>query len=65
MAKVYQPRESPQFYNAFSQDDQVLVEEFIQGREFSIGLATLNEHLEVLPATEIISKTDFFDFKAK
>lgn len=50
---------------AFNEDDQVLVEEFIKGREFSIGIARLNGHLKVLPATEIISSKEFFDYEAK
>lgn len=50
---------------AFKEDDQVLIEEFIKGREFSIGIARLNGHLKVLPATEIISSKEFFDYEAK
>jgi len=50
---------------AFHEDDQVLVEEFIKGREFSIGVARLKGHITVLPATEIISSKDFFDYEAK
>ncbi len=50
---------------AFKEDSQILVEEFIKGREFSIGLAKLKGQLVVLPATEIISSKDFFDYEAK
>jgi len=50
---------------AFHEDSQVLVEEFIKGREYSIGVARLNGHITVLPATEIISSKDFFDYEAK
>ncbi len=50
---------------AFNEDDQVLVEEFIHGREFSIGVARLHGKITVLPATEIISSKDFFDYEAK
>jgi len=50
---------------AFDEGDQVLVEEFIKGREFSIGVARLHGNLKVLPATEIISSKDFFDYEAK
>lgn len=50
---------------AFNEDTQILVEEFIAGREFSIGLAKINGELIVLPATEIITSKDFFDYEAK
>lgn len=50
---------------AFKEDDQILVEEFIKGREFSIGVASINGKLQVLPATEIISSKEFFDYEAK
>jgi D-alanine-D-alanine ligase len=50
---------------AFHEDSQILIEEFIKGREFSIGIARLNGKITVLPATEIISSKDFFDYEAK
>ena len=53
------------FDRAFKEDDQILVEEFIKGREFSIGIARLHGKIKVLPATEIISSKEFFDYEAK
>jgi D-alanine-D-alanine ligase len=53
------------FERAFKEDHQILVEEFIKGREFSIGIARLDGHITVLPATEIISTKEFFDYEAK
>jgi D-alanine-D-alanine ligase len=50
---------------AFAEDEQVLVEEFIKGREFSIGIVSLKGETKVLPVTEIISSKDFFDYEAK
>ncbi len=50
---------------AFAEDTQVLVEEFIQGREFTIGVYKGQDGIKVLPATEIISSKEFFDFEAK
>ena len=50
---------------AFHEDSQVLIEEFIKGREFSIGIARLNGKVTVLPATEILTTKDFFDYEAK
>ena len=50
---------------AFNEDDQVLVEEFIGGREFTIGVFKSKGTIIALPITEIISKNEFFDFEAK
>jgi D-alanine-D-alanine ligase len=50
---------------AFAEDSQVLVEEFVSGREFSIGMYKVNGEIHILPATEIISSKEFFDFEAK
>lgn len=50
---------------AFKEDDQVLIEEFITGREFTIGVFRSRGNIIALPITEIISKNEFFDFEAK
>jgi D-alanine-D-alanine ligase len=50
---------------AFAEDDQILVEEFIKGREFTVGLYKTKNQVKVLPITEIISSKEFFDFEAK
>ena len=50
---------------AFKEDDQVLVEEFIEGREFTIGVFRKKSEIIPLPITEVISKKDFFDYEAK
>ena len=66
MSKVHNVADLPDaLKRAFHEDDQVLVEEFIQGREFSRGVARLQGKIVVLPATEIISKKEFFDYEAK
>lgn len=45
---------------------QVIVEEFVTGREFSQGIFTNSRgELIVLPATEIKTSREFFDFEAK
>ena len=50
---------------AFREDNEVLIEEFIDGTEISCGLFTANGKLMVLPLTEIVSKNEFFDYEAK
>lgn len=50
---------------AFKEDDQVLVEEMIQGREFTIGVYRKGNEVITLPITEVISENYFFDFEAK
>ncbi|WP_129714682.1 D-alanine--D-alanine ligase [Pedobacter sp. SYP-B3415] len=50
---------------AFKEDSQVLVEEFVSGREFSVGVFRSGGVIRVLPATEVIPANEFFDFEAK
>jgi D-alanine-D-alanine ligase len=50
---------------AFNEDNQVLVEEFVEGREFSIGVFKTKGKIIVLPTTEVIPANEFFDFDAK
>ena len=56
---------APALEKAFKEDTQVLVEEFISGREFTIGVFKTKEALQVLPITEIETTNEFFDFEAK
>jgi len=55
----------PAIEKAFKEDSQVLIEEFIEGRELTIGVYRVKNHLFALPATEIISNNEFFDYDAK
>lgn len=50
---------------AFKEDNQILIEEFISGREFTIGVFKNKDEIMVLPITEIITHNEFFDFEAK
>jgi D-alanine-D-alanine ligase len=67
MSKVNFPSEElgAAIEKAFREDDQVLVEEFIKGRELTIGVFKSKGKIIALPITEIISKKEFFDFEAK
>jgi D-alanine-D-alanine ligase len=55
----------PAIEKAFGEDNQVLIEEFIEGRELTIGVYKVNGYIHALPATEIVSKNEFFDYEAK
>ena len=50
---------------AFREDSQVLVEEMIQGREFTVGVFRSKGSITVLPITEVVAHNEFFDFEAK
>ena len=67
MSKVKQPSEElgAAIEKAFKEDDQVLVEEFISGREFTVGVFRSGKDIITLPITEVKTTKDFFDFEAK
>ncbi|MBK8555916.1 MAG: D-alanine--D-alanine ligase [Lewinellaceae bacterium] len=55
----------PAIEEAWRFDEEVVVESFLPGREFSNGALRVNGEVVVLPVTEIIPETEFFDFAAK
>ena len=55
----------PAIMEAFGYSNEVMVEAFMPGREFSNGVMRVNGEIVVLPVTEIIPETEFFDFAAK
>jgi len=67
MSRVNAPSEElgAAIEKAFKEDDQVLIEEFIAGREFTIGVFRSKGEIITLPFTEVKSKREFFDFEAK
>jgi len=50
---------------AFKYDNEVLVEGFMDGKEYSNGVVRKNGKIVVMPITEICSENDFFDYEAK
>lgn len=50
---------------ALEHDDVVIIEEFIEGREFAHGVLQKGKEWHILPVTEIISENEFFDYQAK
>jgi len=66
ISKVYNKEEVfPAIEKAFKEDKEIIIEEFLDGREFSVGVIKYKGETKVLPITEIISENDFFDFEAK
>lgn len=53
------------FEKAFAEDTEILIEAFLDGTEVSIGVINYQGEIIPLPATEIVSENDFFDYEAK
>ena len=66
ISKVYNREQlSPALEKAFSEDSQILIEEFLDGTEVSVGVITYEGRVKVMPITEIVTENDFFDYEAK
>lgn len=50
---------------AFNEDNEIIIESFLDGVEVSVGVITYKGEVKVLPITEIVSENDFFDYEAK
>lgn len=50
---------------AFKEDTEILIEEFLDGPEITIGVLIYKKKIKVLPMTEIVTENDFFDYEAK
>jgi D-alanine-D-alanine ligase len=56
---------TPAIENAFRHDDEVLVQQYLNGTEITCGLLHREGELLVLPLCEVVSKKVFFDYEAK
>jgi len=66
MSKVTLKKDlAPALARAFKEDAEIIVEEFIRGREITCGVLRSEGKVIALPVTEIISKKEYFDFEAK
>lgn len=66
ISKVYKKEEFNKALEvAFKEDDEVIIESFLDGTEVSVGVITYKGEVIVLPITEIVSNNDFFDYQAK
>ena len=56
---------APALRVAFMESNEVMVEQYMQGTEISIGVYKTRDKAVVLPATEVVTKNEFFDYDAK
>lgn len=50
---------------AFEEDNEILIEEFIEGDEVTCGVIKTSANNYLLPPTEIVANNEFFDYEAK
>ena len=50
---------------AYQEDNEIIIESFLDGIEVSVGVINYKGEVIVLPITEIVSENDFFDYEAK
>jgi D-alanine-D-alanine ligase len=50
---------------AFAEDNEILIESYLNGMEVSVGVLHYQGKTRVLGITEILSQNDFFDYEAK
>lgn len=55
----------PAIENAYKEDNEIIIESFLDGVEVSVGVINYKGKVTVLPITEIVSENDFFDYEAK
>ena len=66
VSKVHKKEDLQNAINtAFKEDDEIIIESFLEGTEVSVGVITYKGETTVLPITEIVSENDFFDYEAK
>lgn len=66
ISKVYHKNElQGAIEKAFLEDDEIIIESFLEGTEVSVGVIQYQNEIRVLPMTEIVSENDFFDYEAK
>ncbi len=56
---------APALRKAFMESDTVMIEAFLDGTEISQGVYKTRTKSVVLPATEVVSENEFFDYDAK
>lgn len=66
ISKVKTIEEMPKaLEKAFKEDNEILIESFLDGMEISVGVINYQGETIVLGITEIVSENEFFDYEAK
>jgi len=66
ISKVYKKEQLKKaIEESFEEDDEIIIESFLDGTEVSVGVIKFKGETKVLPITEIVSENDFFDYEAK
>jgi D-alanine-D-alanine ligase len=66
VSKVYKKEDLKSAIDvAFKEDNEIIIEAFLDGIEVSVGVINYKGETIVLPVTEIVSENDFFDYQAK
>lgn len=66
VTKVYKAEELKNAIEvAYKEDDEIIIEGFLEGTEVSVGVIKYDGKTTVLPITEIVTENDFFDYEAK
>ena len=56
---------APAIRKAMLESPEIMVEQYLEGTEISIGVYKTHEKAVVLPATEVVTNNEFFDYDAK
>ena len=56
---------APAIRKAMLESSEIMVEQYLEGTEISIGCYKTREKSVVLPATEVVTNNEFFDYDAK
>lgn len=66
ITKVHHKEEfKPALEIAFKEDNEVLIESFLEGTEVSVGVIDFHGKTTVLGITELVPENEFFDYEAK
>ena len=56
---------APALRKAMMESDEVMVEQYLEGTEITVGCYKTKEKTVVFPATEVVTANEFFDYDAK